>query len=49
MNKEDIREKLRISLSHAGLTAEEIRVQLDPYAGWRIAIVSADWESMSHE
>lgn len=46
MNQEEIREKIRLGLSRAGLMAEEIRVQPDPYSGWRIAVICAGFEGM---
>jgi len=47
MMSNDVREKIRLGLSSEGIMAEEIRVQPDPYTGWRIAVVSSGFEGMS--
>lgn len=46
MNQEEIRQKIRLGLSRTGLTAEEIRVQPDPYSGWRIVVICAGFEGL---
>ncbi|MCC6552861.1 MAG: ParA family protein [Polyangiaceae bacterium] len=49
MTSEDIRERIRLGLSGKGVEAEDVRVQPDPYAGWRIAVVSSGFEGMSQD
>jgi cellulose biosynthesis protein BcsQ len=48
-DRQDLEAQLRANLDRAGLTATEIRVLRDDYSGWRIAVVSPDFDGMSNE
>jgi MinD-like ATPase involved in chromosome partitioning or flagellar assembly len=49
MTRENIRSIIRNNLSEAGFSFEEdgLRVQPDPFSGWRIVVVSAEFEGKS--
>ena len=47
MDQAQIKESIKGNLAAAGLNAEDIRVQPDPYLGWRIAVVSDDFKGLS--
>jgi cellulose biosynthesis protein BcsQ len=45
----DIKAQIHGNLDRAGITATEIRVLPDAYSGWRIAVVSPDFDGISNE
>jgi cellulose biosynthesis protein BcsQ len=47
MTHRQLREQIDGNLRSAGLEAQEIRLQPDPFHGWRAVIVSPDFERMS--
>ncbi len=49
MERLEIRDRIARNMAQAGLPVEEngIRVQADPYRGWRVAIISAGFEGMT--
>jgi MinD-like ATPase involved in chromosome partitioning or flagellar assembly len=49
VNKDELRKKIESNLQQAGIQAEEIRVQPDPFSGWRVVIVSNGFEGMERE
>jgi cellulose biosynthesis protein BcsQ len=48
-DRQVIEAQIHTNLDRAGLTATVIRALPDAYSGWRIAVVSADFEGMSSE
>lgn len=49
MNQVEIKEKIRDNLINANLNWEDLRVQPDPFRGWRIAIISSDFANQSYD
>ncbi|MBE9241990.1 P-loop ATPase, Sll1717 family [Synechocystis salina] len=49
MNYLTIREHIQKNMIKATLEVADLRVQPDSFSGWRIAIVSSDFEGKSHE
>jgi cellulose biosynthesis protein BcsQ len=49
MTHRELHERIAENLREAGLAFQDIRVQPDPFRGWRVAIVSADFAGMSHQ
>ena len=47
MNRDDIQAAIRRNLEAAGLGTADVRVQPDPFSGWRIAVVSSEFEGRS--
>lgn len=45
----DIKAQIQGNLARAGFTATEIRVLRDDYSGWRLAVVSPDFDGLSSE
>jgi len=48
MNHAQITERIRQNMNDAHLDVAELRVQPDPFGGWRIAVVSSDFARKSH-
>nr|MBC6479382.1 hypothetical protein [Hormoscilla sp. GM7CHS1pb] len=48
MNHDQIKKRIEQNMSDAHLDVAELRVQPDPFGGWRIAVVSADFTRKSH-
>ncbi|NEP43105.1 MAG: hypothetical protein F6K35_29330 [Okeania sp. SIO2H7] len=44
MNHAEIKERIRQNMTDANLKIDELRVQPDPYRGWRIAVISPGFE-----
>ena len=49
MNHSEIKERIGDNLTSANLDIKELRVQPDPYLGWRIEVVSSGFEGKSTE
>lgn len=47
MTREEIQQAIRGHLERANIQADEVRVQADPYGGWRIAVVAPGFEELS--
>ncbi len=47
MNHTQIKEQIQQNLAEANLNLEDLRVQPDPFSGWRIAVVSSDFAEKS--
>jgi len=45
MNHDEIRSRIVQNLTGADVPADEVRVQPDPYGGWRIAVVSSGFDT----
>lgn len=46
MNRDEIREQVRENMANRGFDISELRVQPDPYKGWRLWLVSASFSGM---
>ena len=44
MNHSEIKERIQRNMADANLEVDELRVQPDPYRGWRIAVISPGFE-----
>ncbi|MDY6806194.1 MAG: ParA family protein [Cyanobacteriota bacterium] len=44
MNHSEIKERIQRNMADANLKIDELRVQPDPYRGWRIAVISPGFE-----
>jgi cellulose biosynthesis protein BcsQ len=49
MNYPEIKERIYQNMSRAALDVEDVRVQPDPFTGWRIAIISSGFRNKSKE
>lgn len=49
MNQEEIKAKIQDNLIQANLNCEDLRVQPDPFRGWRIAVISSEFVNISYE
>jgi cellulose biosynthesis protein BcsQ len=47
MNREEIIAQIQQNLKNAGIKAEKLTVQPDPYGGWNIAVISQAFERLS--
>jgi MinD-like ATPase involved in chromosome partitioning or flagellar assembly len=47
MTRDEIKRTLQDNLQRAGVQDAEVRVQQDPYSGWRIAVISPAFQSRS--
>ncbi|NET56188.1 MAG: ParA family protein [Symploca sp. SIO2E6] len=47
MNHSEIKERIQQNMAKANLEVEELRVQPDPFTGWRIAVVSSGFTGKS--
>ncbi|MGL4501657.1 MAG: hypothetical protein ACRCU2_21490, partial [Planktothrix sp.] len=47
MNHLDIKQRIRQNLSEAHLELTDLRVQPDPFLGWRIAVISPGFQGKS--
>ncbi|PPT05712.1 hypothetical protein CKA32_002798 [Geitlerinema sp. FC II] len=48
MNRDDIKTRLKANLEAANCAIEEIRVQPDPFSGWRIVVISPNFADRSN-
>lgn len=48
MNRNEIKERIQQNMANANLEIEELRVQPDPFIGWRMSIVSPGFEKIPH-
>lgn len=48
MNHDQIKKRIEQNMSDAHLDVAELRVQPDPFGGWRVAVVSSDFARKSH-
>ena len=49
MNHSEIKEGIRHNMTSANLEIDELRVQPDPFTGWRIAVVSSGFHGKSQD
>ncbi len=49
MNYSEIKERIRHNMTSASLEIDELRVQPDPFTGWRIAAVSSGFYEKSQD
>ncbi|MBF0308476.1 MAG: hypothetical protein HQL56_02950 [Magnetococcales bacterium] len=49
MNRQQIIERIRLNLSEAGIGEAEVRVQPDPFKGWRVGVVTEGFTGRSME
>lgn len=47
MKKEEIEYKIRANMAESQIGSDDIRVQADPYGGWRIAVISDDFAELT--
>ena len=48
MNYSEIKQHIEQNMADANLEIQELRVQPDPFSGWRIAVVASDFAGKSH-
>jgi cellulose biosynthesis protein BcsQ/stress-induced morphogen len=49
MNYSEIKERIHQNMTHATLDVADLRVQPDPFSGWRIAVISSGFYGKSKE
>ncbi|MFQ5853101.1 MAG: ParA family protein [Candidatus Binatia bacterium] len=49
MTRLEIRDRIQRNIQAAGLTLQELRVQPDPFSGWRVVVISPDFARMPQE
>ncbi|MBF0602198.1 MAG: AAA family ATPase [Nitrospirae bacterium] len=47
MTLEELREKIKANLANKGITSPDIRLQIDPYKGWKLAVIANEFEHIS--
>jgi cellulose biosynthesis protein BcsQ len=49
MTRLEIRDRIQRNIQAAGLTLQDLRVQPDPFSGWRVVVISLDFAGMPQE
>lgn len=49
MTREELKDGIAQNMRHQDLEVEQIRVQPDPFAGWRVVVISKDFEGRARQ